>query len=138
MFNLVNIIIVFFSQVDYEKQIFRASPNYECNIWGKTATYIPAEFKDSTGKIRKSALLTSGFWGIGRHINYTFELGTSAAFGACLGFGFGIWNFLYFFFILILVFHRLYRDEEKCKNKYGRFWEKYCKEVPYVMIPGLW
>ncbi|KAK6620526.1 hypothetical protein RUM43_010818 [Polyplax serrata] len=125
-------------KVDYERQIFRASPNYKCIIWGKPATYILAEYKDAKGHVKKSPLLTRGFWGLGRHINYTFELGTSIAFGACLGFSFGIWNFLYFFFILLLLLHRLHRNEEKCRNKYGRYWEQYCKEVPYVLIPGVW
>lgn len=143
---IISILIGFFGlacillnyRVDYEKQVFRQSANYECLIWGKPAKYVLAEYKDSTGKTKKSPLLTSGFWGLGRHMNYTFELGASMAFCACLGFDWGLWNFMYFFFIAVILFHRLIRDEEKCKNKYGQYWERYCSEVPYKMIPGIW
>lgn len=124
--------------MDWERGVFRESSNYECTIWGKPAKYIMAEYKDSTGKVKKSALLTSGFWGAGRHMNYTFELGCAFTFCACLGFDWGIWNFLYFFFIAIILFHRIYRDEEKCRKKYGQYWDRYRSEVPYILIPGLW
>ena len=60
--------------------------------------------------------------------------------------------FFYFFFLLILLVHRYrqvrsdntgnfsclfrtFRDEEKCRGKYGEGYEKYCQEVPYRMIP---
>ncbi|CAG2165361.1 unnamed protein product [Oppiella nova] len=33
-----------------------------------------AQYVDDFGKTKRSILLTSGFWGIARHMNYTFEL----------------------------------------------------------------
>ena len=42
---------------------------------------------------------------------------------------------LYFFFLVALLVHRIYRDEDKCAAKYGPGWEQYCKVVKYRMIP---
>ena len=30
-----------------------------------------------------------------------------------------------------------YRDDQRCRAKYGKYWEQYCKEVPYKIVPGL-
>ncbi|KAF2271931.1 ERG4/ERG24 ergosterol biosynthesis protein [Westerdykella ornata] len=45
--------------------------------------------------------------------------------------------FTYFFmlYFAVLLVHRERRDEEKCKKKYGKDWERYCELVPYRIIP---
>ncbi|KAF2503108.1 ERG4/ERG24 ergosterol biosynthesis protein [Lophium mytilinum] len=46
-----------------------------------------------------------------------------------------------YFFILyfaVLLIHRERRDDEKCRRKYGKDWEKYCKIVPYRIVPGIY
>ena len=92
------------------------------------------EYKDHLGKTKKSKLLLSGFWGLARHMNYVFEimLATSWSLPALR---YGILPFLYVFFLVILLVHRTFRDEEKCLAKYGEGWKKYCKAVPYRFIP---
>jgi 7-dehydrocholesterol reductase len=130
-------------RVDYEKQLFAAwwqqrlkGKTDACRLWGKPVTYVEATYKDVKGNTRKSALLTSGFWGIARHDNYTFEL--ACAFCWCLpaAIGHGLFPaLLYFFFLTGLLVHRIYRDEDKCQQKYGVYWDKYCKVVPYRLIP---
>ena len=35
---------------------------------------IQVEYNTHDGKKKKSKLLTSGFWGLARHLNYVFEL----------------------------------------------------------------
>ena len=35
---------------------------------------LKVEYKTHDGKKKKSKLLTSGFWGLARHLNYVFEL----------------------------------------------------------------
>ncbi|XP_047470929.1 7-dehydrocholesterol reductase-like [Penaeus chinensis] len=121
-------------RVDWEKEYFRAHKG-KCYIWGYQATFINATYESSSG-IRQSKLLTSGFWGIARHLNYVFEI--LAAFSWSLpGFGYGIWPFLYCLFLTVLLVHRVFRDEEKCRVKYGAAWVKYSKVVPYRMIPGV-
>ena len=67
--------------------ILTQETNGECIIWGrkakfvqvellsKSSTYlIQVEYKTHDGKKKKSKLLTSGFWGLARHLNYVFEL----------------------------------------------------------------
>ncbi|CAG2161638.1 unnamed protein product [Oppiella nova] len=55
---------------DQQKLEFRATDG-KCVIWGKPAKLIRAQYVDDFGKTKRSILLTSGFWGITRHMNYT-------------------------------------------------------------------
>ncbi|XP_063850506.1 uncharacterized protein LOC135094389 [Scylla paramamosain] len=120
-------------RVDWEKEHFKAT-NGRCKLWGKPATYIETIRETGEG-IQHSKLLTAGFWGVARHLNYTFEL--LLALSWCLpGLGRGILPFTYFIFLTILLVHRVFRDEEKCAAKYGFFWDTYCSRVPYRMLPG--
>ncbi|OMJ29959.1 Delta(14)-sterol reductase [Smittium culicis] len=107
-----------------QKNNFRSSPTIDPKLY----TYI----ETNAG----SKLLVSGWWGLARHINYTGDwlLGLSQ----CLATGFG--NPLTYFFslyFLSLLLHRNYRDELKCKNKYGKDWDRYCSIVKYKFIPYL-
>lgn len=120
-----------------------------------------------------SKLLTSGWWGTARHINYlgdwfmswsyvlptafagylidnTFNHPTrsapaDAAFfqkpygkysypGEAKGWGM-IFTYLFMIYFGILLVHRERRDEEKCRRKYGKDWERYCELVPWRIIP---
>ena len=51
--------------------------------------------------------------------------------------GYGIVPFVYFIFIVILLVHRTYRDEEKCRQKYKKSYDEYCGKVPFKIIPYL-
>lgn len=93
---------------------------------------------DSKGEKKELPLLTSGFWGIARHTNYTIEMLISFTISATLGFNHGIITFGYFLFISPLILHRILRDEAKCSAKYGKSWDRYKKEVPYILIPGVY
>ena len=92
------------------------------------------EYKSHEGKTKKSKLMLSGYWGIARHLNYLMEINVALSW-ALPAIGYGIWPFSYFIFIVILLVHRTYRDEEKCRQKYGKGYEEYCKKVPYKIIP---
>ncbi|KAJ1822128.1 erg24, C-14 sterol reductase [Coemansia sp. RSA 2599] len=83
-----------------------------------------------------SRLLVSGWWGMARHINYTGDWMYGLA--QCLATGFAT-PMTYFFsaYFLVLLLHRNYRDECKCREKYGSDWDIYCKLVPYMFIPYL-
>jgi protein-S-isoprenylcysteine O-methyltransferase Ste14 len=45
--------------------------------------------------------------------------------------------FTYFFMVYfaVLLIHRERRDEEKCRRKYGKDWDRYVELVPYRIIP---
>ncbi len=145
---------------DRQKQITRAT-NGKCIIWGKPAKVIryiqvfkysnsnvlfrnltiylifSASYIDDYGKSKKSILLASGFWGITRHMNYTFELMTAFVWSLPALLASPI-PYFYFIFLLILLTHRTVRDDNKCSKKYGIYWSEYCKIVKYQMIPGIY
>jgi len=134
-------------KVDKEKEDFKANP--DCKIWGKKAEFIApfhhsvvkgaypqnAGIKEEEGK-KPSKLLVSGWWGKSRHMNYTYEIGLSGCWSA-VGAPLGIAPFAYLGYIIALLVHRIYRDEDKCRVKYGKYWDEYCKRVPARLIPGI-
>ncbi len=114
--------------VDEEKQRFKN------NVEG--FEYIDVKYwKD--GKEKEGKLLTSGWWGKSRHMNYVFEIGLSACW-SLVGYKLGVLPFAYLGYIILLLIHRTYRDEDKCKLKYGEYWDKYCQKVKYKLVPGLY
>ena len=44
----------------------------------------------------------------------------------------------YAIFLAILLVHRTYRDDRRCRVKYGPAWDAYCTRVPYRLVPGVW
>ena len=111
-----------------------------------------------------SRLITSGWWGTARHINYlgdwimawsyslptgmagylikrenTLAGGQNATVVQDEARGWGILiTYFYVLYFAILLIHRERRDEEKCKRKYGADWDKYTKLVPYRILPGVY
>lgn len=110
-----------------------------------------------------SRLITSGWWGTARHINYAGDWLMSWAYclptwwagyevlrtpgipgitkdsvqvipGDAAGWG-TLFTYFYMLYFAILLVHRERRDEEKCRRKYGKDWDKYTKLVPYRIIP---
>ncbi|EFA77439.1 Delta14-sterol reductase [Heterostelium album PN500] len=52
-----------FRAVNHQKDVFRSSPNGNCIIWGKKATFVSAKYVTADGTEHIGRLLTSGFWG---------------------------------------------------------------------------
>ncbi|KAF3491669.1 c-14 sterol reductase [Arthroderma uncinatum] len=113
-----------------------------------------------------SRLMTSGWWGMARHVNYlgdwimawTYCLPTGMAGFVMMetlntvtgmtekravqtpetrGWGMAITYFYVVYFGVLLV-HRERRDEDKCKRKYGEDWAKYTAKVKSRIIPGIY
>lgn len=85
---------------------------------------------------RGTRLLTSGYWGMARKINYTGDwiMGLSW----CLVCGSqSIVPYFYAIYFCILLIHRSERDDHMCHEKYGDDWIAYKKIVPYRFIPGI-
>ncbi|KAI1919720.1 erg24, C-14 sterol reductase [Ophidiomyces ophidiicola] len=115
---------------------------------------------------RGSKLITSGWWGAARHINYLGDW--TMAWATCLPTGVAgyaiaekfnpltrsiekqavqtsetrgwgmIVTYFYIVYFGILLIHRERRDEEKCRNKYGADWVKYTSKVKSRIIPGIY
>lgn len=121
-----------FRTVNNQKDLCRKTQG-KCLIWGKPAVFITASYKSSDNTDHKSLLLCSGFWGISRHFNYVGDLCMSLSF--CLTCGFDhLLPYFYIVFMTILLLHRIERDHERCRVKYGKYWDEYCSLVPYKLM----
>ncbi|KAI9486850.1 MAG: ergosterol biosynthesis ERG4/ERG24 [Benjaminiella poitrasii] len=115
-----------FRSANSQKDTFRKDPSHP-----KVADLQYIETKAGT------RLITSGWWGKARHINYLGDWLMSVAW--CLPCGFdSIIPYFYCIYFAILLIHRERRDEDKCRKKYGEDWERYCSIVKYRIIPGIY
>jgi hypothetical protein len=116
-----------FRGTNIQKHHFSRNPDHL--IWGRPATFIQT--------VRGTKLLTSGFWGIARHLNYCGDLMMALAW--CLTCG--VHNLLPYFYIIYftwLLVHRERRDDAFCHAKYGKDWEEYRRQVPWRIFPGIY
>ena len=143
-----------FRSANNEKNRFRTNPN---DPKVKHLEYITT----ASG----SKLLSSGWWGTARHINYFGDWIMSFAYciptgisgyiihsytnpltgnvtreieqGEARGWGM-LFTYFYIVYFGVLLAHRERRDEEKCKRKYGKDWDKYTAKVKSRIIPGIY
>lgn len=131
-------------------------------IWGQKAKYLEATFQTADGKTHRTILLCSGmpfregalpsldnmhedtlsnnetgFWGYVRHANY---LGSGMyTLASCLLCGTGhIFPYTEAILAIGMIIHRCLRDEARCKEKYGKTWDEYCRLVKWRIIPGIY
>lgn len=83
-------------------------------------------------------LLTSGFWGLSRHINYLGEIGMATGLALALGYPTSPWPWLYPLYYVLLLVPRERDDDARCAEKYGPLWDLYRKQVPYRIVPGIY
>jgi delta14-sterol reductase len=109
-----------FRGANAQKWRFKQDPR--ARIWGKPAETLGGR------------LLVSGWWGLGRHLNYTGEIGVYLA--LTLTTGFGSWvPYLLPLWLLLLLSHRAGRDDRRCRAKYGPLWGAYRAHTPTRMFP---
>ncbi len=112
-----------FRGANQQKHEFKQDRN--AKIWGKTAETLD-------GKI-----LVSGFWGIGRKLNYTGEIMVYWSFTLLAGDA-SVVPYLLPSWLIALLVHRAWRDDRRCRAKYGELWERYCRRARFRMIPFLY
>lgn len=106
-----------------QKNYFRNNPD---DPRVKHLKYMPTQ--------RGTRLIISGWWGIARHINYFGDW--LMAWAWCLPCGLDdVVPYFYVIYFGILLVHRDMRDNEACREKYGKDWDKYTALVPYRLIP---
>ena len=97
----------------------------QIKIWGR-----PVE-------LLHGKLLISGFWGIGRHLNYSGEILVYLCIAMCSGTSAWI-PYILPLSLFVLLSQRAFRDDQRCKRKYGKVWEDYCKIAKFRMIPFIY
>ena len=128
LFGIVLLHIVgyaIFRGANGEKNMFRCNPNDP-----KVAHLKFLQTK------RGTKLLTSGWWGMARKINYTGDWIMGLTWCLVCGFG-SIVPYFYAIYFAILLVHRSMRDDQMCQSKYGDDWQTYKQLVPYRFIPGI-
>ncbi len=109
-----------FRGTNEQKSRFKANPTRL--IWGKAPETVGGR------------LLVSGFWGIGRKLNYSGEILVYVAFAGTAGLS-APWPWLLPAWLFTLLLHRAHRDDQRCRKKYGALWEQYCARARFRMIP---
>jgi len=120
---------------DTQKHYVRAMEG-KCLIWGQPCEAIRARYTTADGKEHTSLLVLSGYSGISRHFHYAPDI--VLLFMYCSPAGFDrILPFTYFFYLTSLLLDRCFRIDKRCHTKYGKYWEEYCRRVPYRLVPGV-
>lgn len=83
-------------------------------------------------------VLTGGFWGLSRHINYLGEILMATGLALSLGHPTVIGPWLYPLYYLVLLLPRQAADDRRCAERYGPLWTEYCKRVPWRIVPGVY
>ncbi len=112
-----------FRGANQQKDEFKRNPSIR--IWGKPAETLGGR------------ILVSGFWGIGRKLNYTGEILVYWSFTLLSG-THSMVPYLLPVWLLCLLTHRAWRDDRRCREKYGALWDEYCKRATFKMIPFLY
>jgi delta14-sterol reductase len=112
-----------FRGANSQKDLFRTNPNHPAV---KHLKYIDTA--------RGTRLMISGWWGVSRHINYFGDWLMAWAWCLPCGFASPVPYFYVIYFAMLLI-HRQMRDDHQCTLKYGADWDRYCKEVPYRIVP---
>jgi 7-dehydrocholesterol reductase len=120
---------------DRQRQEFRRSGGKD-PIWGEAPKMIKAKYLTASGEEKASLLLYSGWWGLARHFHYVPELLLALCWSLPAGFT-NLLPYFYFLFLVLLLTDRAFRDDTRCKAKYGKYWDQYCAAVPYKILPGI-
>ncbi|MFN2425616.1 MAG: DUF1295 domain-containing protein [Candidatus Binatia bacterium] len=80
-------------------------------------------------------VLSGGFWGLSRHINYLGEILMASGLALSLGYPLAVAPWLYPLYYVALLLPRQADDDRRCAERYGELWSEYCRRVPWRIIP---
>ncbi|KAK9792943.1 hypothetical protein WJX73_000881 [Symbiochloris irregularis] len=118
---------------DRQRQVFRETSG-KAKVWGRAPKIVNASYTTGSGGTKKSLLLASGWWGLSRHFHYLPEIGAAFFWTLPALFAYPL-PYFYTLFLTLLLLDRAFRDDARCASKYGKFWQQYCKLVPYKIVP---
>lgn len=114
------------------------SSGYSCQVYcGSVQHAIFPNFFQQDGTKQQSLLLASGWWGVSRNFHYLPDLLVTFCVSLPCGFT-HLLPWIHFLYLLTLLIHRTERQDARCREKYGIYWEEYCKLVPNKLIPLIW
>jgi delta14-sterol reductase len=86
----------------------------------------------------RQSLLSNGFWGLSRHVNYLGEILMGTGIALAVSFYGSWWPWLYPIYYIALLFPRQLDDDKRCAAKYGALWDQYTGKVKYKIIPFIY
>jgi protein-S-isoprenylcysteine O-methyltransferase Ste14 len=86
----------------------------------------------------KRHVLSGGFWGLSRHINYLGEILMATGLALSLGDPLAIAPWLYPLYYVALLLPRQADDDRRCAERYGALWDEYCRRVPWRIVPRVY
>ena len=116
---------IVFRGANSQKDSFRRDPQTAID---RGTTYLQTK--------RGTKLITSGFWGAARKVNYTGDWLMGLSWCLLCGFGSPV-PYFYATYFLVLLVHRALRDDHACAEKYGADWPRYKAQVPCMFVPGV-
>lgn len=120
---------------DHQRQQVRMT-NGDCTVWGSKPVMTVAKYKTEDGEEKQNVLLASGWWGIARHFHYVPEV-LGAFFWSVPALFENFMPYFYVIFLAILLTDRAFRDDKRCAEKYGEYWQQHCEQVRYKIFPFL-
>ncbi|XP_070194983.1 uncharacterized protein [Littorina saxatilis] len=129
-------VLAIYVNYDADRQkLYVRNAQGECLVWGRKPVILRARYMLDSGETRESILLASGWWGLARHFHYVAEIALTFCWSVPALFSGGLLPYTYCLWLVLLLTHRSYRDDEKCGKKYGQFWVQYRQLVPSKIIP---
>ncbi len=130
----IGVIAIFLNYAADAQREETRNTNGECTIWGRKPEVIRATYRTKEGEEKKSLLLVSGWWGVSRHFHYVPELLAALCWTLPALFT-SVIPYCYVIFLFVLLSNRAVRDDRRCAEKYGKYWQLYCEKVPYKILP---
>jgi 7-dehydrocholesterol reductase len=134
LFSIVGGVSIIINYLADKQRLTTRATSGNCTVWGKKPVTLLAHYQTTEGEQKQSLLLASGWWGISRHFHYVPELAGTFFWSVPALFQ-NASPYFYVVFLTVLLLDRAFRDDIRCAQKYGDYWQQYCELVPYKIVP---